>query len=40
MTHYPPSVLAPVLNVSEAQARLLLGCVHSRRRLLLAAVPV
>ena len=26
MTHFPPDVLAPVLNVTTAHARLLLGC--------------
>jgi hypothetical protein len=29
MTHFPPAVLATVLEVSEAQARLLLGCVRA-----------
>jgi hypothetical protein len=29
MTHFPPATLAPVLNVTEPHARLLLGCVRS-----------
>jgi hypothetical protein len=29
MTHFPPDVLATVLEVSPEHARLLLGCVHA-----------
>jgi hypothetical protein len=32
MTHYPPDVLATVLELSEAQARLLLGCARVAMR--------
>jgi hypothetical protein len=30
MTHFPPETLAPVLNVTAAHARLLLGCARAR----------
>jgi hypothetical protein len=30
MTHFPPETLAPVLNVTTAHARLLLGCARAR----------